>query len=146
MNVGGMKVRVKAVTGHFAEMCVLPPMCRNNRNIINIYKNIYIKHIDKQHASITASRNTLEHTGTFFEALFQKCSSNPVFLNIATALGNKGLQPISEKTCSGMFRLQGHNLRTARTQAGPGLQPASFLLFRMFRRTDGHTHLFSTNL
>lgn len=142
MNVGGMKVRVKAGTGRFAEMCVFPAMCRNIRNIMNIYKNIYIKHTDKQHTTITASRNILEHTGTFFESLFQKCSSNPVFRNIATALGNKGLQPISEKTCSGMFRLQGHKLRTARTHTGRGLQPASFLLFRMFRRTDGHTHLF----
>ena len=116
MNVGGMKIRVKAGTGRFSEMRVFPAMYWNIRNIINIYKNIYIKHIDKHHSPITASRNNLERTGTFFTALFQKCSGNPVFRNIAPGLVNQGLQPIKEKSCSDMFRLQTHNLKAAEKQ------------------------------
>ena len=146
MNVGVMNVRVKSNTGHFAGLCVLPLSCRNIRNNINIYKNIYIKHTYSKHSPITDNRNILEHTGTFFMALFRKCSGSAIFQNIATALVIQGLQPFSGKKCSGMFRLQVHKPRTAKTHGGRGLQPISFLLFRMFRRTGGHTHLFNANV
>lgn len=101
----GIEVRIRGDRERFAEMRVLAMMVRNIRNIINIYKNIYKKHIDNQHPLITRSRNIAEHAGTFFAALFRKCSGYRFSRNIATALMNQGLQPIREKKCSGMFRL-----------------------------------------
>lgn len=145
MNVGEIKVRMWGRLGIIGEMRVLPMTCRNIRNIIYIYKNIYKKQIDNKTYLITTSRNIPERTGTFPDELFRECSGYPVFRNIATSLTSQGFQPISEKKCSGMFRLLVNGLRTVTTQAGRELQPIPSLLFRMFRRTGGHTHLFSAS-
>lgn len=145
MNVGEIKVRMWRRLVVIGEMRVLPMICRNIRNIIYLYKNIYKKQIDKKKHLVTTSRNIPERTGTFSAELFRGCSGYPVFRNIATSLTNQGFQPISEKKCSGMFRLLVNGLRTVKTQAGRELQPIPSLLFRMFRRTGGHTHLFSAS-
>lgn len=96
------------VWGHihvFRRMRVWPLMRRNIWNI-NIYKkNIYKKQIDKQQASVPHYRNTLEHTGTTFHSLFQRCSTTGICRNTSVALVNQGLQRNWLKRCSGMFRL-----------------------------------------
>lgn len=145
MNVWETNLHKRARLGGIGGMRVLPMICRNIRNIIYFYKNIYKKHIDSKHHVIADNRNTPERTGTFLAELFRQCSGYPIFRNIATGLINQALQTINGKTCSGLFRLQIHTLQLGGIQAGRGVQPSPSFLFRMFRRTDGHTHLFNAN-
>jgi hypothetical protein len=145
MNVWETDPHMRGYLGEIGGMRVLPMICRNIRNIIYIYKNIYKKQIDNRNLIITANRNTLEHPGTFLTLLFRQCSGYPVFRNIATGLVNQAFQPFSGKSCSGLFRLQIHTLQLGKIQAGRGIQPFPFFLFRMFHRTDGHTHLLIAN-
>ncbi|WP_414880260.1 hypothetical protein [Pseudomonas sp. IT-P100] len=145
MNIAETNLRMRGRIGVIEEMRVWPTTCRNIRNIICIYKNIYKKHIDNKKHIIANCRNIPERAGTFPAELFRECSGYPVSRNIATSLTSQGFQPISQKKCSGMFRRMVNGLRTLKTQAGRELQPIPSLLFRMFRRTGGHTHLFSAN-
>ena len=142
MNVGGLKVRVKAATGYFDEMRVLTLKCRNIRNIINFYKKNYKKHIDNQQLLSTVSRNMSEHTGTFFVDLYRSCSGQSLCQNTPTALTNQGLQENQANKCSGMFRLWMPIAKLAESHVIRGLQQFSFLLFRMFRGTRGYTRFF----
>lgn len=120
MNVWETNLRMRTRLGGIGGMRVLPMICRNIRNNIFIYKNIYKKHIDNNNGIITGNRNTSERTGTFLTEMFRQCSGYPVFRIIATGLVNQGLQPISEKSCSGLFRFQIHTIQQGETQPGWG--------------------------
>lgn len=119
----GIEVRVRGGTGIFDGMRVSTMMSRNIRNIINIYKNIYKKHIDNQLNPTTLNRNIAEHAGTFFVALFRKCSGHGFSRNIATGLTDKGLQLIDEKKCSGLFRLWTRIAQKPKPQVNRAYQP-----------------------
>ncbi|MEZ0507310.1 hypothetical protein ACAW55_16250 [Pseudomonas sp. Env-94] len=109
MNVWETDPHMREHLGGIVGMRVLPMNCRNIRNIIYINKNIHKKQIDNRNLIITDNRNIPERPGTFLPLLFRQCSGYPVFRNIATGLVNQALQPISEKSCSGLFRLQSHS-------------------------------------
>lgn len=121
MNVWETNPHIRRRLGGIGGMRVLPTNCRNIRNIIYINKNIYKKQIDNRNSIITDNRNTPERPGTFLPLLFRQCSSYPVFRNIATGLVNQAFQPISEKSCSGLFRLRINSIQQGETQAGWGL-------------------------
>lgn len=106
MNVLRIKPRVWGATPVFEEMRVWPLTGWNIWNM-NIYKkNIYKKQIDKKHHLINPDRNTLEHTGTTFQSMFQKCSAMGICRNTSLPLVDQGLQRNSRKSCSAMFRLK----------------------------------------
>ncbi|QZA96429.1 hypothetical protein K3369_22175 [Pseudomonas mandelii] len=105
MSVLWIKRSVRGQTCVFEGMRVWP-LCGRNIWNMNIYKeNTYKKHIDKQRHPINQDRNTLDHTGTSFRSLFRKCSTKAIFRNASPALVNQGLQRISRKSRSAMFRL-----------------------------------------
>lgn len=105
MNVVGAKTCVWGGIRVFKQMRVCPPIRRNIWNI-NIYKkNIYKKHRDNKHRPITTDRNTLEHTGTTFQWLFQKCSTVAICRNTSRTPVVQGLQRFPRKSCSALFRL-----------------------------------------
>ncbi len=105
MNVVGGKTCVWGCTRVFKQMRVCPLIGWNIWNI-NIYKkNIYKKQIDNKHQPTTTDRNTLEHTGTTFQWLFQKCSTVAICRNTSQTPVVQGLQRFSRKSCSAMFRL-----------------------------------------
>lgn len=106
ISVVGTKTRVWGHTPAFEEMRVLPLIGWNIWNINNYKKNIYIKHIDRSHHHTNTDRNTLEHTGTTFQSLFQKCSAKAIYRNTRQSLVVQGLQRFLRKICSGMFRLR----------------------------------------
>lgn len=105
MSVLGINRRVRGKTCAFEEMCVCPLTGWNIWNINICKENIYKKQIDKQRLPITPDRNTLDHTGTSFRCLFHKCSAKGVCRNNAAVLIDQGLQRISGKDRSAMFRL-----------------------------------------
>jgi len=126
MNVLGIKRRVQGQTSVFTGMRVWPLTWRNIWNI-NIYKeNIYKKQIDKQHSPITLDRNTLDHTGTSFGCLFYKCSAKGVCRNNSAALVDQGLQQISKKSRSAMFRLGVPSAYRPESPVIRGLAPFNF--------------------
>lgn len=126
MNVLGMKRRVREQTGVFDGMRVWPLTWRNIWNM-NIYKkNIYKKQIDKQHSPITPDRNTLDHIGTSFGCLFHKCSAKGVCRNNSAALVDQGLQQISKKSRSAMFRLGLQSTDRAESPVNRGLTTFNF--------------------
>lgn len=144
-TVGEVKFRLSGHIGLLKGMRVLPPKCRNIRNIINIYKKTYKKHIDKQQPPSTVSRNISEHTGTFFVELFCKCSGKTTSQNTPQGLMDKGLQTSRVNICSGLFRLGGHIAKVTESHRKRGLQRLSLSLFRMFRGTDGYTRFLNAN-
>ena len=105
MSVLGIKTRVWGATPVFEEMRVWTLTGWNIWNM-NIYKkNIYKKQIDSKHHPISPDRNTLEHTGTTFQSLFQKCSAIGVCRNNPQSLVQQGIQHFLRKSCSAMFRV-----------------------------------------
>ena len=126
MNVLGIKRRVQGQISVFTGMRVWPLTWRNIWNL-NIYKkNIYKKQIDKQHPPITPDRNMLDHTGTSFDCLFYKCSAKGVCWNNSAALVYQGLQQISKKFRSAMFRLGLQSTDRAESPVNRGLATFDF--------------------
>ncbi|MFJ3374809.1 hypothetical protein ACIPLA_07800 [Pseudomonas sp. NPDC086112] len=126
MNVQGMKTRVWGQPHVFGGMRVSPLTGWNIWNM-NIYKkNIYKKQIDSKHHLISSDRNTLEHAGTTFHLLFQKCSAISICRNTSQPLVDQGLQRNSRKSCSAMFRLKRSNTNHAGSPINRGLAAINF--------------------
>lgn len=126
MNVQGMKTRVWGQPHVLGGMRVWPLTGWNIWNM-NIYKkNIYKKQIDNKHHPISPDRNTLEHTGTTFQSLFQKCSAVGVCRNTSQTLVDQGVQRFSRKSCSAMFRLKASSTHHAESLIKRGLATIPF--------------------
>lgn len=126
MSVLGIKTRVWGATPVFEEMRMWPLTGWNIWNM-NIYKkNIYKKQIDNKHHPISPDRNTLEHTGTTFQSLFQKCSAMGICRNTSQNLVDQEVQRFSRKSCSAMFRLGVSNRRHAESPVNRGLAAIHF--------------------
>lgn len=104
MSALGIKRGVGVVTPVLEPMRVWPLTEWNIWNI-NIYKkNIYRKQVDNRQTPISTDRNTVEHTGTTFQSLFQKCSAVDICRNTPQAPAVRGLRGFPRKRCSAMFQ------------------------------------------
>jgi hypothetical protein len=126
MNGAGVKTCVWGGIHAFKQMRVCPLTRRNIWNI-NIYKkNIYKKQIDNKHHKATTDRNTLEHSGTTFQWLFQKRSTVAIYRNTSRTPVVQGLQRFSRKSCSVMFWLDVPSRHHAESPVIRGLPRINF--------------------